>query len=297
MVDAMRIRTIGFLGFVAATAGCSSDRAYAPPGTVLTDAQVSSDIAATAGMAAATSLAEQTDFLGGAGVSPSMNTFGPLIPTGQTQPVPGASTAPAPAAARPACTYTAKTGAWNCASFVNAHGQTVTMSYAYMDASGGAMQQYSATLTERIIYNSQLDGPVGDGATLTGTTHRKQQQILSGLSGKEVTRIWNGSGVSSDTTDYHTPSVSRHYVGAEVDSLKNVVYPQPRTAGSYPLSGEIVRVANYTATAVGKTTESRSVSRTVLTTFNGTANVTVKTGHVTCTLHLDTRKVDGCVSG
>ena len=281
----MRLRSICILGIIATGAGCSSDRAYVPPGTVLTDAQVSADVAGSAGMAAATALEEQGRFVGDAGISPGMNTSGRIVPAGTGQP------------ARPTCSFTAKTGTWNCAPFVNAKGQTLVMSFTYFDGSGKPMEAYNSTITARIVYNSQLDGPVGDGASMTGMTHRRQQQILTGLSGKEVTRTWNGAGTSADTTDYHTPSVSRHYVGAEVDSMHNVVYPQPRTQGSYPLSGQMVRVANYTATAIGKATETRSVSRRVVTTFNGTANVTIQSGKVTCTLHLDTRKVDGCVPG
>lgn len=287
----MRIRAIGIIGVVVAAAACSSDRAYAPPGTVLTDAQVSADVAGTAGIAAAGSLDEQGDLLGDIGISPSLNTFGQLGPAGSANVSPSAATAPP---VRPSCTYSPRPGSWTCAPFVNTHGQTVIMSYAYFDGSGNPMQTYSATATERVLYTSQLDGPIGDGATLTGMTHRKHQQILTGLLGKETTRTWNGAGTSVDTSDYHTASVSRHYVGGEVDTVRNVVYPQPRTAASYPLSGQIIRVANYTATAIGKTTETRSVSRRVVTTFNGTANVTIRTGTTTCTLHLDTRKVDGC---
>ena len=287
----MRLRTICIFGIIATGAGCSSDRAYVPPGTVLTDAQVSADVAGSAGMAAASSLDEQGNFVGDVGISPGMNTTGHLVPAGNGQPPSGSNTQ----AATPSCTFSAKTAAWNCAPFLNAKGQTLVRSFAYFDGSGNSMETYSSTTTERIQYDSQLDGPVGDGSTMTGMTHRRQEQILTGLSGKEVTRTWNGAGTSADTTDYHTESVSRHYVGAEVDSMKNVVYPQPRVLGSYPLSGEMVRVANYTATAIGKATESRSVSRRVVTTFNGTANVTIKSGKVTCTLHLDTRKVDGCV--
>ncbi|MDQ6737453.1 MAG: hypothetical protein M3Z30_07110 [Gemmatimonadota bacterium] len=288
----MRLRSICIFGIIAAGAGCSSDRAYVPPGTVLTDAQVSADVAGPAGMAAATSLEEQGTFLGNLGISPSFNTLGQIGPVADGQTPGGSAT---PAATRPTCTLTAKTATWNCAPFVNAKGQTLIMSYAYFDASGNPMPAYNGTTTEKIIYNSQLDGPVGDGSTMTGMTHRRQEQILTGLSGKEVTRTWNGVGRSADTTDYHTATVSRHYVGAEVDSMRNVVYRQPRTPGTYPLSGEMVRVANYTATSVGKATESRSVSRRVITTFNGTANVSIRSGNVTCTLHLDTKKVDGCV--
>ena len=277
---------------------CSSDRAYAPPGTVLTDAQVSKDIAATAGLAAAGSIEDQGVYLDIAGVSPSLNTFGQLGSISTRTPTPNAdNSAPPAAAVKPSCTYAASAGRWTCAPFVNARGLTVLWSYAYFDASGHPMQRYNSLTTEKIEYDSQLDGPVGDGTAFIGVTHRKVNQALSGLLGKEATRVWNGWGVSADTTSHHSATVSRSYAGIELDSVKSVVYAQPRTPGSYPLSGQVVRIAHYSVTAVGKATETRSVSRTIVTTFNGTATVPIRVGLMSCTLHLDTRKVDGCTGG
>ncbi len=290
----MRIRTICTFGLATVAMACSSDRAYAPPGTVLTDAQVSEDVATEAGLAAAGSIEDQGMYFDNTGVSPSLNTFAQLGHLDTRPPSPGADNSPPATTAHPTCTYAASAGRWTCAPFVNARGLTVLWSYAYFDASGHAMQRFNSLTTEKIENASQLDGPVGDGTTLIGVTHRKSIQILSGLSGNEATRVWNGAGVSADTTSYHGANGSRHYAGIELDSVKSVVYAQPRNPGTYPLSGQVVRVANYTATSVGKTTEHRSVSRTVVTTFNGTAAVPIRSGVISCTLHLDTRKVDAC---
>ena len=250
-------------GVAIATTACSSDRSYSPPGTVLTNTRVSEDVAVTAGMTAAASIDDQAQYLDNSAVSP-------------------------------ACSYAAMSGLWTCASFINSHGLTVLRSYQYFDQAGHAMQFYDSLATEWIEYKSQSDGEIGDGTAVSGMTHRTGEQTLSGLLGRETTRAWDGAGVSADTTSYHDASGTRRYAGVQLDSVKKVIYAQPRRPGSYPLSGQIVRVANYLVTAVGDESETRSVSRTVVTTFNGTSAVPIRLGTVSCTLHLDTRAVDGC---
>lgn len=298
VLDGMRIRTTWIFGLAIGAAACASDRSLAPPGTVLTDAQVSADVAATAGLAAAGSIEDQGLYLDNAGVSPSVGTFARLGNISTGMPTPNAdNSAPVSAAAtRPNCSYSASAGFWACTPFVNSRGLTVIWSYGYFDGSGNAMQYFNSLTTERIEYKARSYGPVGDGITIAGMTHRTSEQTLSGLLGKETTRVWNGAGVSADTTNYEDGSGSRHYAGIEIDSVKRVVYAQPRTRGSYPLSGEVIRVAKYSVSSVGKSTETRSVSRTIVTTFNGTAAVPIRLGRMSCTLHLDTRKVDGCSS-
>jgi hypothetical protein len=130
----------------------------------------------------------------------------------------------------------------------------------------------------------------------TGVTHRTTNETMSGLSGKETTRVWDGFGVSADTNSHRNDGSVRNYAGVRVDSLKALTFAHPRPRGAYPLSGQMVQVANYTVTSIGKTTETRSVSRRIVTTFDGSANATIRVGNTKCTLHLDTRKVDGCTS-
>ena len=291
----MRIGLICTIAIAAVALACSSDRSYAPPGTVLTDAQVSADVASSAGIAVASSIDDQAQYLDHAGISAAVNTpSAPGLSGGTPASIPGSTSAPS--GTKPVCDYSAATGRWTCAPFVNAHGLTVLWSYAYSDAVGKPMEKYDALATEKIDYRSQLSGPVGNGTSFVGVTHRTSEQTSSGLAGRETTRVWNGVGVSGDTVSYHDASGgSRRYAGIEIDSVKAVTYRQPRTLGSYPLSGQLVRVARYTVTAAGKSNETRSVSRTVVTTFDGSADVSIRLGSMSCTLHLATRKVDGCV--
>ena len=293
-------RTFWILGLALAGAACASDRSLAPAGTVLTDVQVSTDVAVSSGVAAANTLLDQGESLTDMGISPTIITAATLghvtaRPAGDGSPPP-ATTAPA-AAPRPVCTYAASTGHWDCAPFTNQRGLLVTRSFAYFDASGHAMQRYDALATATINYRTLVSGPVGDGTTFAGVTHRTSDQTTSGLLGNESTRVWDGFGVSADTNSHRNGTTVRDYAGVRIDSLRSVTFAHPRAPGAFPLSGQMVQVANFTVTSTGKSSETRSVSRRIVTTFNGTALATIRTGSVTCTLHLDTRKVDGCTAG
>lgn len=278
----MRLRVARLLGSTATltaltacalVAACSSDRAYAPPGTVLTDTRVSIDVAANAGTAMAGELQDQGDYLADAGValpSPSAN------------------------GAAPTCVADPATLRWNCTPFVNANGLTITRSFAYFDVHGAVMPHYDATTTERIDYRTEAHGPVGDGSTVYGVTHRSSDQTASGLLGAETTRVWDGAGVSADTMTFHDSTGTRHYAGVRVDTLRALTWAQPRRRGAFPLSGQTIQVANFTVTTSHPTNETRSVTRRVVTTYNGSATATIDAGHVTCLLHLDTHIVDSC---
>lgn len=277
------------LGLTIAAAGCSSDRSMAPSGTVLTDAQVSTDLATSGGNAAVTDLQDRDQYLAQVGML-SGGIVAAASPSGNSAPPP--SSMPSPST----CSYSESGGRWSCAPFVNARGLTVTRSYAFFDAAGKPMQRFNAATTAKVNYQTEKHGPVGDGVKASGTTHRTTNETTSGLLGAESTRVWDGSGVSADTVTHRDSVSTRHYAGVRLDSLKGVTFVHPRVAGTYPLSGQTVQVSNYTVTSTGKTTETRSVSRRVVTTYNGTELARMQSGNVTCTLHLDTGKVDGCHS-
>lgn len=281
----VRRRTVWLGTFgVMAIAACSSDRAYAPPGTTLTDAQVSRDVAVSAGNAAASELQDQNDYVADAGITASRD----------NAPPPSGPATASPAQSAPACTYAAATGRWNCAPFVNQRGLTVTRSYAYFDAANVPMEHYDRLRTAKINYQHETHGPVGDGVTFYGTTHQRGNETASGLIGAETVRTWDGVTVSADTNTHKDAAGTRQYAGVRIDSMIAVTWAQPRAPGAFPLSGRMVQAANYMVTSTGSQTETRSVSRRSVVTYNGTADATLQIGAVSCTLHLDTRKVDSC---
>ncbi len=158
------------------------------------------------------------------------------------------------------------------------------------------MGHFNALTTEKVNYQTEKHGPVGDGVKFSGVTHRTSNETMSRLLGTETTRTWDGAGLSADTVTYRDSTTTRHYAGIRLDTLKGVTYVHPRVAGTYPLSGQVVHVSNYSVISTGRTTETRSVSRRVVTTYNGTELARMQSGNVTCTLHLSTGKVDGCHS-
>lgn len=287
----MRKRTpslIFSLATLGGLAACSSDRTSAPAGTVLTDAQVSADLAVSGGRATAADLQDRDEYLVGAGVLAD-HTGDPPLPHAD-------GSAPSSSTPAPTCSYSTTTGRWTCAPFTNSRGLTITQSYEFFDATGAPMQHFSGTNTAKINYQTEKHGPVGDGAKFTGITHRTGNQTTSGLLGIETTRVWDGAGVSVDTNTYRDSVTVRHYAGVRLDTVKALTFAHPRLPGAYPLSGQTVQVANYTVTSTGKSTETRSVSRRVVTAYNGTALAKIQSGNTMCTLHLDTGKVDDCHS-
>lgn len=278
---------LAVLGLAIAAVGCGSDRSMAPSGTVLTDAQVSTDLATSGGNAAVTDLQDRDQYLSQMGILPT-HAADVSVATGNTAPPPSGLAAP------PKCDYSESSGSWSCAPFTTARGLVVTRSYTFFDAAGKPMQHFNGSTTAKVNYKTEKHGPVGDGVNVSGTTHNTSNETTSGLSGAETTRVWDGSGVSADTITHRDSVSARHYAGVRLDSLKGVTFLHPRVAGTYPLSGQMVQLSNYPVTATGKTTETRSVSRRVVTTYNGTELVRIQSGNITCTLHLDTGKVDGC---
>lgn len=250
--------------------GCSSDRAYAPPGTTLTDQQVSRDVAVSEGEAIAADLSALERTASIAGITASL---APDRPPGSN------------------CVYALSE--WTCAP-VTERGLTVVRSYSYRDGSGQAMQMFDNLKTASANFKVSINGIVSRDTTFTGAVHRTRNTTVSGLLGDETTRRWSGVGTSADTNTHRDFLSTRRYAGKSVDSLKAVVYPQPRLPGSYPLRGSTVRVVSYDVTSTGQSTERRSVDRRVVTTYNGTAEARIESGTLVCTLHLDTHRVDGC---
>ncbi len=265
----------------ALASACSSDRAYAPPGTVLTDVQVSRDVAVSAGEAIANDVGGIGADAAIAGLSASLQ---PSNSSSATSPLP---------AATPACSYEATSGRWTCAPH-SENGITTKRSYAYFDGSGRPMKTLDALATASANFQMVMDGTVLRDSTFTGVVHRTRNHTLSGLLGAETSRRWDGTGTSADTNTHRSAGSVRKYAGRSADTLIAVVYAQPRPPGAFPLSGTMIRATNYTVTSTGATNETRTVSRRAVTTYNGTSTAVLTVGGVTCTLHLDTHLVTGC---
>ena len=259
---------------------CNSDRAYAPPDTILTDRQVSQDVAISEGEAAATDLSS---------LGNSANLIGGAFSIQTSDPAGGSLDIRSSTSSD--CTYVS--GRWTCAP-VTENGLTIVRSYAFFDATGQPMKIRDDITTASVNFQFSMNGTVSRDTTFSGVVHRNRNMTVSGLLGNETTRRWDGFGASADTNTHRSALTTRTYAGRSIDSLRAVIFPQPRTPTSYPLSGTMVRSVSYMVTSTGRGTERRSVDRRAVITYNGTANVQVKSGTVTCTLHLDTHRVDNC---
>lgn len=264
---------------VATLAACGD--ATAPASTSLSDAQIAADVAATAGDAIAGAVLAFGDDQTAAGLTAS---------------VADVSTTDV-AAAVTGCPYDVASQTHVC-SRVTERGLEVTRTYQFRDAAATPMQSYDAANTASIYFTRTADGTVtattATGVTWTGATHRSDQRTVTGLLGNETQRVWNGTGESHDTTDYSGTGGTRHYAGASTETTRDVVMALPRASFPYPQSGTITRTAELTLTITGTRDLTKTVSRTIVATFNGTALVPIQVNDVTCTLHLDTHKVTAC---
>jgi hypothetical protein len=187
------------------------------------------------------------------------------------------------------CTFSAATQLYTC---TNSSQEKIVRSYGYFDIDGKPMASFVKGVTASIHYLVKIDGAVTKDSTFTGVRHSVRDLTVSGFLGD--TRIWNGFGSSADTNTHKEARSTRTYTGLAVDTLKAVTFAAERSTNPYPLSGVAVRVVNYTVVSTGKQNETTTVSKRVVVTFNGTADVPISLGDYSCTLHLDTKKVDGC---
>ncbi len=263
-------RSLAALTVTLALAACGRETAT-DPAAAPSDAEVSADVAAAAGDVVVADLASFGD--------------GEMV---------GGLDARAGAGA--ACPLSG--GRFRCAT-TTSNNVTTTHSFAYFDAGGAPMTSYDARLTASMNLQTDVSGsaagttPVG---TFTTTFTRSRNRTVSGLAGAETRRTWNGTGSGTSASTVSGPFGTRHYAGAASDTTRDVVVAVPRTDGSYPLSGTHVQVVSATLSVDGSSAPARAVTRRAVVTFNGTAAVPITVGATHCTLHLDTRRVDGCAS-
>jgi hypothetical protein len=187
------------------------------------------------------------------------------------------------------CAFNAATLFYGCIK--SEEGKSVRKYYQFLDASGKPMEKFIRGTTESIHYLLNTDASeVNDNGS--SVNHSRRDLTVSGFLG--ANRIWNGFGSSADTSVRREELSARKYTGLSVDTLKAVTFVDERAAHPYPLSGAAIRVVDYTVLSTGKQTETTTVHKRVVVTFNGTADVPISLGDYSCILHLDTHKVDGC---
>lgn len=253
-----------FTALVAAAAACADSTA---PGRQLTDVMLTRDAASDAADATAQDIGQMV----GAEV---------LV---------GLPMASSPAGATPAgCTWSAATGRFTCPAITNPDGLTLERSFAFY-AGGVAQQRYDATATDSVNFQAALSGTLSrDGRT--AWINAARTMTVSGLAGAETQRSWSGTGTRTDSAHVVTDGVARRTKIHSVDQISSVVYALPRSANPYPKSGTITHDITMSSVADdGTATRTRSATRHVVVTFNGTRFASVMVGSTACTLDLLTR--------
>ena len=186
------------------------------------------------------------------------------------------------------CTYDAGAGQYNCSVTVDS-GLNISRSFTLFG--GGVVQQaYDAQTTDSVQFRSTLSGTVVR-PNFTRTVSHTRAATLSGLGGTETQRTFNGTGSGSVDAQYSGTRGTRSYTSTSSDTIASVVFPVPQSPETFPLSGSIIHNISATQTVERGRTVSRSVSRRVMVTFNGTALVPMTVGTLTCTLNLTTHAV------
>ena len=190
-----------------------------------------------------------------------------------------------------ACTYSELVGRFLCPGLVTAQGITIQRSYAFYD--GGAPQpSFDPVATDSINFQTFRTGVLGGTERTTWINHARNVTV-SGLSGTETERIWNGTGVRTDSARVAANGTTRLTRINSVDRIIGVAFAVPRTQNPFPLRGTIthdISVRSIVSDGTGQRT--RNATRHVEVTFNGTRTAQMRIGTMTCTLDLPTREVD-----
>lgn len=161
-----------------------------------------------------------------------------------------------------------------------------------------------------IVTHAEIDGnrggtrvnARGETVTWSGAVHRVMDDTLRRVFDSadppvETSRIHSGIASANDTTTFSSGTRSRTASETAVDSVRALTWSLPRSTNPWPVSGSIVRrtAVNVTVTD-GDRTETRSFTRRIQVTFPADAqgNVELQIDDQTCVLNLVTRRVTGC---
>jgi hypothetical protein len=281
----------------AGAVACSSDSTApnngSPSAAASFEASVTQDLAPSAGEDIATDYAFMSGAdLTGSGASFSVNApgatiVGPAASATVNAPPSGGSAA----WISPSCVFDAGTGRFNCPP-VTRGTQTYTTSYALFDVNGTTQSVYDRATTAAINFIVADTGQTSyssNGNSFSDTTYRLHNRTVSTLLGDTV-HTWNGSG-TGNVRSTRTGQITKAYVFTSVDTASAIRFRQPRGINPYPLSGTLTRDYTVVRTREASDTTSRTTTRHVTVTFNGTVNVPMSINGVAYSLNLDTHKV------
>jgi hypothetical protein len=152
----------------------------------------------------------------------------------------------------------------------------------------------------KIVFLVRLDG-VHNGTLVRTAVHRARDWTLTRLftNTTETARQHDGVGLANDTTVFDNPTtqVTRTHRLTALDSTIAVVFNLPRATNPWPVSGMMVRrVAVHTTFASPTKQETRDYAKRIEVDFPADAqgNVVLKIDSKTCSLNLVTHSVTNC---
>lgn len=167
--------------------------------------------------------------------------------------------------------FAAERGKFECTSAAR-DGMTATRTCVYKDAAGATQLAYDDLTTATVSVNATVKGTVTRGP-MTMTIDRASDFTVSGLAGTETSATVNGGGRGTVSRVRTTEDgATRQYDMRYTVQRTSVVIPVPRTAASWPTSGTATK--SFTITVVGGPNDGKTVTRSVVITFNGTSKPT-----------------------
>lgn len=110
-----------------------------------------------------------------------------------------------------------------------------------------------------------------------------------------VQHSWNRLGYRQDSTQVVKANVTKSWHYTAYDTASAVAFDMPRSQYPWPQSGTIVHNMTVVVDAHSATQSfTKTVQRRAMVTFNGTQDVTLQVGGVSCTLDLLTHQVSNC---
>jgi hypothetical protein len=270
---ASRIST--FLGTCAISAlwACGSDSTA--PSDTLSDQQMSTDIAASAAPAVATSAAFFADAEAAGGALAS------VVPSNT------------------ACTTNSKSGvlAFSNESHPDSIAYSATWEYF---AAGTCQSTFIAGSTDSIAFTASVLEVDNDPRFVARATRNWVLDVTgSPTLASAKTHVWNATGLDADTAAHKTPGLDRTYTGVAYDTATDVTFPNPRNGVIVPTSGTLSRWVTATVTHTTHGVHKvKTVTRHVVVTFNGQTQIPLAvfdamqgTRLLACTLDLTARRI------
>jgi hypothetical protein len=152
---------------------------------------------------------------------------------------------------------------------------SVTRDVTFYD-DGAPSDVFDPTETDSAHVVMHMEGShtrTGERGTLSVEVSRDRDMWLTGLSGTEVERIWNGTGAEMSHSVHSDDDGEREYTMNSSSEVEDLVVGLPREENPWPLSGTVTR--HISVAGVNREGEAFAHERTVVITFDGTQFATV----------------------